>query len=135
MPFKDSTIIPVLAVDDLDRAMAFYRDRLGLDVRRSDNDPAGAVVEVNERSSLYLYTSSFRRGETTAAAFAVADTERVVDELRRRGVVFEEYDFPGLKTEGGIATRDGFKSAWFKDSEGNVLAISEMDAAEARKAA
>lgn len=135
MSLKDAKAIPVLAVDDLERAMAFYRDKLGLKAERSPSDPTGAVVELNENSSLYLYKSGYRRGETTAAAFAVADTERVVDELRGRGVTFEEYDFPGLKTERGIATQDGMKSAWFKDSEGNTIAISEMDAESARKAA
>jgi len=135
MSLKDSKVIPVLAVDDLERAMAFYRDKLGLKAERSPSDPSGAVVETNEGGSLYLYKSSYRRGETTVAAFNVSDTERVVDELRGHGVVFEEYDFPGLKTERGIATQDGMKSAWFKDSEGNTLAISEMTAEGARKAA
>jgi catechol 2,3-dioxygenase-like lactoylglutathione lyase family enzyme len=135
MSLKDSTIVPVLAVDDLERAMAFYRDKLGLKAERSPSDPTGAVVELNEHNSLYLYKTSFKRGETTVAAFAVSDTERVVDELRGRGVVFEEYDFPGLKTERGIATQDGLKSAWFKDSEGNTIAISDMSAESVRKAA
>jgi predicted enzyme related to lactoylglutathione lyase len=135
MSLKDAKVIPVLAADDLERAMAFYRDKLGLKAERSPSDPTGAVVELNADSSLYLYKSSYKRGETTVAAFNVTDTERVVDELRGRGVVFEEYDFPGLKTERGIATMDGLKSAWFKDSEGNTIAISEMTAESARKAA
>ena len=135
MSLKDAKVIPVLAADDLERAMAFYRDKLGLKAERSPSDPTGAVVELNLDSSFYLYESTYKRGETTVAAFAVEDTERVVDELRGRGVVFEEYDFPGLKTERGIATMDGLKSAWFKDSEGNTIAISEMDAESARKAA
>jgi hypothetical protein len=53
------------------------------------------------------------------------DVERDVQELRSRGVVFEEYDFPGLKTENGIATADGGKAAWFLDSEGNILSLFE----------
>jgi catechol 2,3-dioxygenase-like lactoylglutathione lyase family enzyme len=131
----DSKIIPVLAVDDLDRAIAFYRDKLGLKVERSPNDPTGATVQVSPDGGIYLYKTSFRRGENTVAAFSVTNTERVVDELRGRGVAFEEYDLPGLKTERGIATIDGLKSAWFKDSEGNTIAISEMDAELVRKAA
>ena len=49
--------------------------------------------------------------------------EREVADLKSRGVVFEEYDFPNLKTQNGIATAGNAKSAWFKDSEGNILAI------------
>ncbi len=135
MSLTDSTVIPVLAVDDLERATAFYRDKLGLDVRRSQSDPTGALVELRSGGRIYLYRSTFRRGETTAAAFSVRDAERTVDELRERGVVFEDYDVPGLKTEGGIATRDGFRTAWFKDSEGNILAVSEMEVETSRAAA
>jgi hypothetical protein len=51
--------------------------------------------------------------------------EKVVQELRGRGVIFENYDLPNLKTLDGIATIEGFKAAWFKDSEGNVLAIAQ----------
>ncbi len=135
MSLKDSKVIPVLAVDDLERAIAFYRDKLGFKAKRSPSDPTGAVVEINAESSLYLDKTSYKRGENTVAAFSVDDTERVVDELRGRGVAFEEYDLPELKTERGIATMDGPKSAWFKDSEGNTIAISEMAAESARKAA
>lgn len=135
MELTDAEVLPVLAVEDLERAEAFYRDTLGLTVERSSDDPTGAVVEVNRHDRIYLYTSSFPRGATTAAAFAVGDTPRVVQELRARGVVFEEYDLPGLKTEDGIASQDGRRSAWFKDSEGNILAVSEMTSERARRAA
>ena len=56
-----------------------------------------------------------------------ADLERDVEELRSRGVVFEEYDFPGLKTENGIASLPVGKSAWFLDTEGNILNISSLE--------
>ena len=49
-----------------------------------------------------------------------------MNDLRQRGVVFEEYDFPGLKTENGIAALDGERAAWFVDSEGNILAVSQL---------
>ena len=134
MSLKDASIIPVLAVDDLERAMTFYRDKLGLEVKPSPDDPSGAVVEVGS-SAIYLYTTTFRRGENTVASIGVADVPGTVRELRDRGVTFEEYDLPGLKTEDGVVTMGGLQSAWFKDSEGNTLAITTELAAAARKAA
>ena len=135
MSLKDESIMPVLGVDDLDRAVAFYRDRLGLDVQRSESDPTAAVVRVGSSDALYLYKSNYARGETTAASFIVHDVEGIVGELRGRGVVFEEYDLPGLKTVDGIATMGGVKGAWFKDSEGNTIAITLESPEIARKAA
>ncbi len=136
MSFTDASIIPVLAVDDLDRAMAFYREKLGFTVRTSDDMPGGAMVEIGPSGHLFLYPSDFRRGETTAASFLVQDVGSAVRELRGRGVTFEEYDLPGLKTEDGIVDLgDAGRSAWFKDSEGNTLAISTDFREAVRKAA
>jgi catechol 2,3-dioxygenase-like lactoylglutathione lyase family enzyme len=136
MSFKDASIMPVLAVDDLDRATAFYREKLGLSVRTYGDMPGSALVEIGSSSYLFLYTTEFRRGENTVASFLVKDVEGTVRELRGRGVTFEEYDLPGLKTEDGIADLgDEGQTAWFKDSEGNTIAIS-TDLTEAlRKAA
>lgn len=61
------------------------------------------------------------------AAWVVEDLEAEVAELRGRGVAFEEYDGPGLRTVDGIATTPAGKGAWFKDSEGNVLTITQLD--------
>ena len=135
MALKDTAIVPVLAVDDLDRAAAFYRDKLGLEVDRFENDPTSAIVHVGETSWLMLYTTSFKRSEATAASFIVPDVESTVAELRDRGVEFEEYDLPGLKTERGIATFESYKTAWFKDSEGNIIAVSQQQEALMRRAA
>jgi hypothetical protein len=57
--------------------------------------------------------------------WAVDDVGAEVAELKARGVVFEEYDMPGIKTVNGIATAGGAKTAWFKDTEGNTLAVSQ----------
>ncbi len=62
-------------------------------------------------------------GAHTQVGFRVDDIEAEVGQLRDKGVVFEEYDFPGLKTENGIAQIGPGRSAWFKDSEGNLIAI------------
>jgi catechol 2,3-dioxygenase-like lactoylglutathione lyase family enzyme len=128
--------MPVLAVDDVDRAVGFYRDKLGLKVDKDESNPGYAMVEVGD-THLLLYKTSYRRGENTAAAFEIEDVEGTVKDLQSRGVRFEEYDFPGLKTVNGIATESsGNKSAWLKDTEGNTIAISQPVSSRAsRKAA
>jgi catechol 2,3-dioxygenase-like lactoylglutathione lyase family enzyme len=138
MGIKSASIMPVLAVDDIDRATAFYRDKLGCDVQRLENDPSGGVVvRIGERDRLFLYKTTFPRGENTVASLIVDDVESTVSELRDRGVEFEEYDLPGLKTENGIATygEAGMKAAWFKDSEGNTISVNPDLEAALRKAA
>ena len=124
MGLKDAYTMPVLAVDDLDRAIIFYRDKLGLTVRRLEEDSSSALVETGDSGRLLLYKSTFRRGETTAASFLVDDVEGVVRELRGRGVSLQEYDLPGLKTDNGVVVQGDLHTAWIKDSEGNIIAIS-----------
>jgi catechol 2,3-dioxygenase-like lactoylglutathione lyase family enzyme len=135
MSLDDASVIPVLAVDDLDRAMGFYRDKLGLNVQRSQDDPSGAVVDLGRDGHIYLYVTSFPRGQNTVASIGVKDVPATVSELRQRGIVFEEYDLPGLKTEDGVVTMGGLQSAWFRDSEGNTIALTTELAESARKAA
>jgi catechol 2,3-dioxygenase-like lactoylglutathione lyase family enzyme len=135
MGLSISSVMPTIAVDDLDRAITFYSDTLGLSVRRLEGEAAAALVEVGDSDRLLLYQSTYRRGETTYASFLCDDVESTVRELRDKGVTFEEYDFPGLKTVNGIATTGDLKTGWFRDSEGNVLAISNEVAEVMRKAA
>ena len=135
MGLSISSVMPTIAVDDLDRAIRFYSDKLGLSVRRLEGGmDGGALVEVGESDRLLLYRSTYKRGETTYAGFLCDDVETTARELRDKGVVFEEYDFPGLKTVNGIATTGDLKTGWFRDSEGNILAISN-DLAEVRRKA
>jgi catechol 2,3-dioxygenase-like lactoylglutathione lyase family enzyme len=135
MGLSISSVMPTIAVDDLDRAIGFYSDTLGLSVRRLEGEAAAALVEVGDSDRLLLYKSGYARGETTYASFLCKDVEGTVRELRGKGVKFEEYDFPGLKTVDGIATSGNMKTGWFKDSEGNTLAISNEAAEVTRKAA
>jgi catechol 2,3-dioxygenase-like lactoylglutathione lyase family enzyme len=136
MSISITSVMPTIAVDDLDRAIRFYSEKLGLRVRKLEADMGdSALVEVGGSERLLLYKSGYRRGETTSASFFVDDLEGTVRELRDRGVTFEDYDFPGLKTENGIATTGDLKTGWFKDSEGNTLAISNQPAEVMRKAA
>lgn len=113
-----------LPASDLVRAERFYGDTLGLDIER-DKTGSGFMARSGEGCWMYVYQTEARAGSATQAVFTVRDVESVVSDLREHGVRFEEYDLPGLRTVDGIAEADGIKSAWFKDSEGNTIAVSE----------
>lgn len=125
---KDAPIMAILPAKDIERARAFYAEKLGL--RRLDSPSVGgdAAFEGGDGTLLYVYErEGGKKADHTAAGWLVEDIEQAVEELERRGVEFEHYDLPGLKTdERGIAELGGVKSAWFKDSEGNTLAINEL---------
>ena len=113
----------VLPAADLARAEKFYSEKLGL--TGMERDEGGILISCGGDTKIYIYERPAVKVEHTQASFTVKDIEAEMKELRGRGVVFEEYDMPGLKTVNGIAELGGMKSAWFKDSEGNIIAIAE----------
>lgn len=127
MGLAKAMVVPTLAVTDLDRARAFYGDKLGLEESSLQSEgEKSAVYELGGGSYLYVYERSSPSGSSsTACEFQVEDVEGAVRTLREAGVTFEEYDLPemGLKTENGIATIGEAKVAWFKDPFGNILAV------------
>ena len=120
---SESLLVTTIAVADLDEARRFYGEQLGLALL--DETPFALRFGAGDGSQV-----SVRRGQPnagqTAGHFEVTDLNAEMAALRSRGVVFEEYDFPGLKTENGIADIDGERAAWFIDSEGNILSISQL---------
>jgi catechol 2,3-dioxygenase-like lactoylglutathione lyase family enzyme len=117
-------VMPTLPVVDLQRARKFYEEKLGLRLR--EEMPGGVLYDCGGGTMLHLYQRAPTKADNTAAAFLVDNIEAEVAELKRKGITFEEYDMPGLKTEGGIATTDQEQIAWFKDTEGNILAVSQL---------
>jgi catechol 2,3-dioxygenase-like lactoylglutathione lyase family enzyme len=128
---KHGSVATRLPAQDLERARAYYSEKLGLD-----------PVEVREGGLRYvcgggefaLFASAGApSGAHTQMGWEVEDIEATVRELRTRGVVFEEYDLPGLRTIDGIADIEGNypskgtgeRGAWFRDSEGNMLGIGQ----------
>lgn len=83
------------------------------------------MVRAGDGCSVFVYETSAGAGTATQAMFQVDKLDAVVSDLREHGVTFEEYDLPGLRTVNGIAETAGMKTAWFKDSEGNTIAVSE----------
>ena len=114
-----------LPCSDFERAKAFYADKLGL--QPVDDQPGGAFYEGADGSRFFLFPSSgTASGGHTQMGFNVSDIESEVRALKERGVQFESYDFPGFDKETSIATIERAKSAWFKDSEGNLLGVVQL---------
>jgi catechol 2,3-dioxygenase-like lactoylglutathione lyase family enzyme len=124
---KDKHVGAVLPAADLARARNFYRDKLGLEPENPDADD-NLVYRCGSGTSFFVYqTPNAGTAKNTQIGWLVDDLPAAVAELRAKGVVFEDYDFPGLKTEDGIATMpDGSAAAWFLDSEGNILSLNYM---------
>jgi catechol 2,3-dioxygenase-like lactoylglutathione lyase family enzyme len=110
---------------DLDGTRRFYEDVLGAQV--VTEDPGGIIYRSGD-STFSLYPTEYAgTAQHTLGAFMVRDVEAVVADLRSKGVTFEEYDLPDVKTVNGIAELGGFKGAWFKDPEGNILAVVQHE--------
>jgi catechol 2,3-dioxygenase-like lactoylglutathione lyase family enzyme len=118
---KNYPVYTTLPVTDFDRARAFYKEKLGL----TPTEPDGDLIECGKGTAFVLSSMSFKPGGHTQMSFFVDDVVSVVTQLKSKGVVFEEYDMPGLKTVNSIAERPDFKAAWFKDSEGNMIGIAQ----------
>ena len=118
---------PTLPVVDIKRARKFYEKKLGLKVLNTDPSP-GITFEAGEGTTLYVYQREATKADHTVASFKVEDVETQVSELKDKGIEFEDIDLPemGLKTENGVATMGEMKGAWFKDTEGNILAVTNM---------
>ena len=123
-----TTVIPTLPVVDLHRAHEFYEGKLGLKIARVDPPPAaGILFQDGEGTGLYIYQrDGATKADHTTAAFNVDDVDAQVKELKAKGVVFQELDMPGIKTVDGVATIGAIKAAWFTDTEGNILAVTNM---------
>jgi predicted enzyme related to lactoylglutathione lyase len=122
--FKPSRVAAMLPAQDLERAKAFYRDKLGL-TPSQDMGEGGALYLLASGGGFVLYVSGGKpSGTHTQLAFEVQDVEQAANDLKTKGVRLEEYDTPTLKTVNGIADIGGFKGAWFKDSEGNLIALA-----------
>jgi catechol 2,3-dioxygenase-like lactoylglutathione lyase family enzyme len=122
---KDSTVTATIPAADLGRARSFYADKLGL--TPSQELPGGLFYTSGAGSSFLLYETQYGSGDHTVARWHVADVASEVADLRARGVEFEHYDLPGVSWDGDVASIAELGSgAWFKDSEGNVLAIDDI---------
>jgi catechol 2,3-dioxygenase-like lactoylglutathione lyase family enzyme len=119
---EQGEFVAMLPVADLDRAKLWYAETLGFEPESED---AGGAHYRTGSARFDLYVTTYAgTAQHTQAGWMVDDVDGAVAELREGGVVFEEYDFPGLKTVNGIADLGYERAAWFKDPDGNILAVS-----------
>jgi catechol 2,3-dioxygenase-like lactoylglutathione lyase family enzyme len=121
-----------LPCQDLDRARRWYAEKLGLEP--AEERPGGLLYRLAGGEEFGLFSSAGASpGTFTQMGFQLDDLDETVAEMKRRGVVFEEVDVPGLETTDGIAFIEGNypskgrddRAAWFHDSEGNLLGIGQ----------
>lgn len=112
-------------VSSLDEAIAFYEGKLGLRLfERGEEQPYARFAGAGETKLGVYESATAGQARHTLASFVVDDVRAVVDALKENGVVFEEYDLPGMKTEDGVATMGDTRVAWLKDPDGNILEIA-----------
>jgi catechol 2,3-dioxygenase-like lactoylglutathione lyase family enzyme len=123
-PPADWSFTATIPAKDLQGTRKFYEDVLRCEVVQET--PAGITFRSGD-TYFDLYPTQFAgTAQHTIGGFLVADVQAAVADLQARGVKFEQYDMPGLKTdENGIADLGGEKGAWFKDPEGNILAVAQ----------
>jgi catechol 2,3-dioxygenase-like lactoylglutathione lyase family enzyme len=130
--FEYSGVATRLPAKDLNRARAFYADKLGLEP--IEERPGGLLYRCGNGLFALFASGGSPSGNHTQMGFEVSNLREAVAVLRARGLVFEEYDLPGLKTVDGVAQvvgnypskgGKGELAAWFKDSEGNVLGLGQ----------
>jgi catechol 2,3-dioxygenase-like lactoylglutathione lyase family enzyme len=120
----DHLIGAVVPVTDLERARRFYSDTLGLKIE--DESESGLTFSAGAGTQLFAYpTPHAGKAQHTLAGWMVTDLASEMEELRGRGVTFEDYDTPEIKTADGVFEIDGFRGAWFKDPDGNILSIGQ----------
>ncbi|MGH7513801.1 MAG: VOC family protein [Gemmatimonadales bacterium] len=118
----DSDAIATIPVKNIDVARKFYQDKLGL--MTGPSREKGVLTCKSGASSVLVYESKYAgTNEATAATWAVDDVDGAVDTLREKGVSFEHYDLPNMTRKGDVHVSGGMKAAWFKDPDGNILAL------------
>ena len=127
-----SNVASRIPAQDLRRARSFYAEKLGLEP--AEERPGGLRYRCGNGEFALFESAAAAAGDHTQMAWEVDELEETIAELRERGMIFEEYDVPGLETVNGIVDVEGNypskgdvgeKAAWFKDSEGNLRAIGQ----------
>jgi predicted enzyme related to lactoylglutathione lyase len=121
MSLQQSGSYTSLPAEDLSRARDFYKGTLDLNLVL-DGSPEMLLFEAGNGSKIFVYPREQTKADHTVLGFVVDDVEQTVEKLKSKGVRFEHYE--GTTDDNGIASRDEFKVAWFKDSEGNILCLN-----------
>lgn len=123
----DNDVTATIAVKNLSSSRSFYEDKLGLSVHREDPDPAGGggIQYKSGNTYLYVYESPNNAGtnQATSAGWQTSDINATVEGLKEKGVTFEHYDMPGVTHDGDVHVFGEYRTAWFKDPDGNIFAL------------
>jgi catechol 2,3-dioxygenase-like lactoylglutathione lyase family enzyme len=126
MGLKDHTVETVIAVSDLDRSRRFYEEQLGLEPGYEEEQAIRYPCAGGTNVFIYLSAENAGQSSGTVAGWTVTGLDELMRELGGRGVAFERYDQPGIRTdEDGVFDAGRFRACWVTDPDGNVLAISE----------
>ena len=118
----DYDAMATIAVKNLKAARKFYEGTLGFKAVHTEGEEA--VTYKSEKSQLLVYRSQYAgTNKATAATWLVADVDGLVKDLKAKGVAFEHYNMPGLTLKGDVHVAGKRKNAWFKDPDGNILAV------------
>lgn len=127
MSLSDNKVTATIAVSDLARAREFYEGKLGLSSVGGDESAHVVVYGCGEGSELIVYVSEHAgKATATVATWKVDDIERTVDELSSKGIAFEQYDEPLKTDEKGILRSEQGGVAWFRDPDGNTIAVGDF---------
>jgi len=119
---SDRDAAATIAVRDTKTAKNFYEGALGL--KPVDSGEDSVLKYQSGGSTLFVYQSDYAgTNKATAATWVVDDVDRVVRDLKAKGVSFEHYDMPGMVRKGDVHVAGDHKAAWFKDPDGNILSV------------
>ena len=122
----NALVCATVSTTDLQRARRFYEETLGLTAAIAD-ERRGVYYRAGGGTVLNLYERQHTTAENSVATFLVENLDEVMSDLRNRGISFEEYDLPDLRTKNGVySDQTGFKVSWFKDPDGNILGIEQL---------
>jgi catechol 2,3-dioxygenase-like lactoylglutathione lyase family enzyme len=125
MSLNDSSVAVMLPISDPDRAQKFYTDQLGLPFEGTNEEQSLLYRLAGGAQLVLLPRPDEKPLGSTAMSFEVGDVAEEIADLEARGVRFEDYDMPEMKTENHIATMGNEKAAWFLDPDGNVLCLHQ----------
>jgi catechol-2,3-dioxygenase len=121
---EDATAVAVIPVHDLSKAKTFYEKMLGLPPMKGERGDGEAFYSVGN-TGLMVYETHADLGGATKVTIVVKDLAKEMTDLRNHGIKFEDFELPEFKTVNGVAEDAHGKTAWFKDPEGNWIALTQ----------
>lgn len=119
----DNDVYAMIPVNDVEKAKDFYKNILGL--KELEAGPGGLFYK-SGNTKIMVYESKYAgTNKGTAANWDVANVDQIAKDLKSKGVVFEQYDYPGTSREGDVHVMGNIRAVWFKDPSGNILGVTQ----------